>query len=148
MLFRMIRKIKVSSDWFGCVLVISFFVSCKRLTTAWTTSLSFYCPSRNLSTIKCSWKDPPGKKLASIFIQVIENAAFLFCLSGKIEQSFTSVANLRQNRKSWKFGFFSKFSMCLVKRSLSQNDFTLGQRKTCERISTSTRATSGSVENI
>ena len=27
MLFRMIRKIKVSSDWFGCVLVISFYVA-------------------------------------------------------------------------------------------------------------------------
>ena len=27
MLIRMIRKIKVSSDWFGCVLVISFRVA-------------------------------------------------------------------------------------------------------------------------
>ena len=27
MLFRMIRKIKVSSDWFGCVLVVSFHVA-------------------------------------------------------------------------------------------------------------------------
>ena len=27
MLFRMIREIKVSSDWFGCVLVISFYVA-------------------------------------------------------------------------------------------------------------------------
>ena len=26
MLFRMIREIKVSGDWFGCVLVISFHV--------------------------------------------------------------------------------------------------------------------------
>ena len=27
MLFKMIREIKVSSDWFGCVLVISFYVA-------------------------------------------------------------------------------------------------------------------------
>ena len=27
MLFRMIRKIKVSSDWFGCVLFISFHIA-------------------------------------------------------------------------------------------------------------------------
>ena len=27
MQLRMIREIKVSSDWFGCVLVISFYVS-------------------------------------------------------------------------------------------------------------------------
>ena len=27
MLFRMIRKIKVSSDWLGCVLVISFHIA-------------------------------------------------------------------------------------------------------------------------
>ena len=27
MLFRMIREIKVSSDWFGCVHVISFHVA-------------------------------------------------------------------------------------------------------------------------
>ena len=26
MLLRMIREIKVSSDWFGCVLVIAFYV--------------------------------------------------------------------------------------------------------------------------
>ena len=26
MLLRMIREIKLSSDWFGCVLVISFYV--------------------------------------------------------------------------------------------------------------------------
>ena len=27
MLFRMMREIKVSSDWFGCALVISFYVA-------------------------------------------------------------------------------------------------------------------------
>ena len=27
MMLRMVREIKVSSDWFGCVLVVSFYVS-------------------------------------------------------------------------------------------------------------------------
>ena len=27
MLLRMIREIKLTSDWFGCVLVISFYVT-------------------------------------------------------------------------------------------------------------------------
>ena len=27
MLFRMIREIKVSSDWVGCVLIINFYVA-------------------------------------------------------------------------------------------------------------------------
>ena len=35
MLFRTIREIKVSSDWFGCVLVISFYVA--KVNLEWVT---------------------------------------------------------------------------------------------------------------
>ena len=107
-------------------------------------------PTKNLSTINRSWEDFPDRKFDSNFIHAAENTAFLFCLSGSLEQSLASVENLRQNpaMRSLKFAFCPSLSRCsVVKRSLSENSFTRGLPKTCGRISASTWAASW-VENI
>ena len=49
MLFRMIRKIKVSSDWFGCVLIISFHIA-KVFSESVTQSSSFFPDVKLIAT--------------------------------------------------------------------------------------------------
>ena len=47
--------------------------------------------------INRSWEDFPDRKSDSNFIHATKNTAFLFCLSGSLEQSLASVENLRQH---------------------------------------------------